>query len=64
MGKNYGYKNIETYVWSESGVQLKMRRDGQSVMWYQSDQTELSPLLLNLGKLNCLVTDVTEMIYQ
>lgn len=27
MGKNYGYKNIETYVWSESGVQLKMRRE-------------------------------------
>lgn len=45
-------------------LQLKMRRDGQSVKWYQSDQTKLPPLLLNLGKLNCLVTDVTEMIYQ
>lgn len=45
-------------------LQLKMRRDGQSTKWYQSDQTKLPPLLLNLGKLNCLVTDVTEMIYQ
>lgn len=57
-------------MWRCSGTQswatlrLKMRRDGQSVMLYQSDQTELSPLLLNLGKLNCLVTYVTEMIYQ
>lgn len=64
---HWGLKSCLHMQWNSKlshTLQLKMRRDGQSVKWYQSDKTELPPLLLNLGKLNCLVTDVTEMIYQ
>lgn len=43
---------------------LKVRRDSQSVMWYKSDQAKLQALLPNLVKVNCSVTDVTEIVYQ
>ena len=52
-------------IWKFSGtLQLKVRRDSQSVMWYKSDQAKLQALLPNLVKVNCSVTDVTEIIYQ